>query len=160
MDTSTRNNPLEIETGETSQQQDEPLWYKDAVIYELHVKAFFDSNNDGVGDFPGLIRKLDYLQDLGVTALWLLPFYPSPMKDDGYDIADYRNVEPTYGTRSDFRQFIREAHRRGLRVITELVINHTSDQHPWFQAARRAAPGSFKRDLYVWSDTEKKYSGT
>ena len=106
---------------------DEPFWYKDAIIYELHVKAFFDSNNDGIGDFPGLIRKLDYLQDLGVTAIWLLPFYPSPMKDDGYDIADYRNVHPDYGTRADFRQFVREAHRRGLKVITELVINHTSD---------------------------------
>jgi len=143
-----------------SVEQEDSLWYKDAIIYELHVKAFFDSNNDGVGDFPGLIRKLDYLQDLGVTVLWLLPFYPSPMKDDGYDIADYRNVEPSYGTRADFRQFVREAHRRGLRVITELVINHTSDQHPWFQAARRALPGTFKRSFYVWSDTDKKYSST
>ncbi|HEX8989206.1 MAG TPA: maltose alpha-D-glucosyltransferase [Rhodocyclaceae bacterium] len=136
------------------------LWYKDAVIYELHVKAFFDSNGDGVGDFRGLIRKLDYLQELGVTALWLLPFYPSPMKDDGYDIADYRNIHPEYGSRGDFRQLVREAHRRGLRIITELVINHTSDQHPWFQAARRAAPGSSKRNFYVWSDSPDRYAGT
>ena len=136
------------------------LWYKDAVIYELPVKAFFDSNNDGIGDFPGLIRKLDYLQELGVTAIWLLPFYPSPMKDDGYDIADYRKVHADYGTRSDFRHFVREAHRRGLRVITELVINHTSDRHPWFQAARRAPPGSSKRNFYVWSDSDSRYAGT
>ncbi len=120
----------------------DPLWYKDAIIYELHVKAFCDGNGDGIGDFRGLIEKLDYLQDLGVTAIWLLPFYPSPLKDDGYDIADYRGVHPDYGTLRDFRQFLREAHDRGLRVITELVINHTSDQHPWFQAARRAKPGS------------------
>jgi maltose alpha-D-glucosyltransferase/alpha-amylase len=139
---------------------DQHLWYKDAVIYELHVKAFFDSNGDGVGDFRGLIRKLDYLQELGVTALWLLPFYPSPMKDDGYDIADYRNIHPDYGSRGDFRQFVREAHRRGLKVITELVINHTSDQHPWFQAARRAPRGSSKRNFYVWSDTPDRYAGT
>ncbi|MBL8473196.1 MAG: maltose alpha-D-glucosyltransferase [Rhodocyclaceae bacterium] len=137
-----------------------PLWYKDAIIYELHIKAFYDSNNDGIGDFGGLIRKLDYLHDLGVTALWLLPFYPSPLRDDGYDIADYRNVHPNYGTRAEFRQFVREAHRRGLKVITELVINHTSDQHPWFQAARRAPVGSHKRDYYVWSDDNKRYSGT
>jgi maltose alpha-D-glucosyltransferase/alpha-amylase len=139
---------------------DSPLWYKDAVIYELHVKAFCDSNNDGVGDFRGLTDKLGYLQDLGVNTLWLLPFYPSPMRDDGYDIADYRNIHPTFGTRQDFRQFIREAHRRDLKVITELVINHTSDQHPWFQAARRAPKGSAKRDYYVWSDTAKKYEDT
>ncbi|MDP3030841.1 MAG: alpha-amylase family glycosyl hydrolase, partial [Rhodocyclaceae bacterium] len=117
--------------------ENDPLWYKDAIIYELHVKAFFDSDGNGMGDFRGLTEKLDYLQDLGVNTLWLLPFYPSPFKDDGYDIADYRNVHPDYGTRADVRNFIREAHRRGLRVITELVINHTSDQHPWFQAARR-----------------------
>ncbi|MGH8600040.1 MAG: alpha-amylase family protein, partial [Burkholderiales bacterium] len=139
---------------------DDPLWYKDAIIYELHVKTFFDSDNDGIGDFPGLLSRLDYLQDLGVNTLWLLPFYPSPMRDDGYDIADYRNIAPEYGTRAQFRAFLREAHRRGLRVITELVINHTSDQHPWFQAARRAPAGSVKRDYYVWSDTNKKYSGT
>jgi maltose alpha-D-glucosyltransferase/alpha-amylase len=137
-----------------------PHWYKDAIIYELHVKAFFDSNHDGIGDFAGLIRKLDYLQDLGVTALWLLPFYPSPMKDDGYDISDYHNINPDYGDRAEFRQFVREAHRRNLRVITELVINHTSDQHPWFQAARRAPAGSSKRNFYVWSDSDKRYAGT
>ena len=139
---------------------DDTLWYKDAVIYELHVKAFFDSNNDGIGDFAGLIQKLDYLQDLGVTALWLLPFYPSPQKDDGYDIADYHGIHPDYGTRADFRQFVRQAHRRGLRVITELVVNHTSDAHPWFQAARRAPAGSSKRNYYVWSDSNQRYAGT
>ena len=128
------------------------LWYKDAVIYEVHVRAFFDSNDDGIGDFGGLLRKLDYIQDLGVNTIWLLPFYPSPGKDDGYDIADYRNIHPQYGTREDFRAFVQEAHRRDLRVITELVINHTSDQHPWFEAARRAPLGPRKRDYYVWSD--------
>jgi maltose alpha-D-glucosyltransferase/alpha-amylase len=138
----------------------DPLWYKDAVIYEVHVRAFFDSNDDGIGDFRGLTSKLDYIQDLGVNTIWLLPFYPSPGKDDGYDIADYRNIHPAYGTRADFRAFVREAHRRGLRVITELVINHTSDQHPWFQAARRAEPGSVKRNFYVWSDTPTRYAGT
>ena len=138
----------------------DPQWYKDAVIYEVHVRAFYDSNADGIGDFPGIIQKLDYIQDLGVNTIWLLPFYPSPMKDDGYDIADYHNVHPQYGTRGEFRQFVREAHRRGLKVITELVINHTSDQHPWFQAARRAAAGSAKRNYYVWSDTNTKYAGT
>jgi maltose alpha-D-glucosyltransferase / alpha-amylase len=136
---------------------DDPLWYKDAIIYELHVRTFFDSDGDGMGDFPGLTAKLDYLQDLGVTALWLLPFYPSPWKDDGYDIADYSDVHPAYGTLKDFRTFLREAKKRGLRVITELVINHTSDQHPWFQRARRAKPGSAARDFYVWSDTPEKY---
>ncbi|MFA5678338.1 MAG: maltose alpha-D-glucosyltransferase [Pseudomonas sp.] len=138
----------------------DPCWYKDAVIYQLHVKSFFDANNDGVGDFAGLIQKLDYLVDLGVNTLWLLPFYPSPRKDDGYDIADYRGVHPDYGTMADVRRFIREAHRRGLRVITELVINHTSDQHPWFQRARHAAKGSWERDFYVWSDTDQTYQGT
>ncbi len=137
----------------------DPLWYKDAVIYQAHVRAFFDSSNDGVGDFRGLTQKLEYLQDLGVNALWLLPFYPSPLRDDGYDIADYENVHPSYGTLEDFDRFIEEAHRRDIRVITELVINHTSDQHPWFQAARRAAPGSPERDFYVWSDTNRKYEG-
>jgi maltose alpha-D-glucosyltransferase/alpha-amylase len=136
---------------------DSPLWYKDAIIYELPVKAFADSNGDGIGDFSGLIQKLDYLQDLGVTALWLLPFYPSPLRDDGYDIADYSDIHPSYGTLSDFRMFLREAHARGLRVITELVINHTSDQHPWFQQARRSPPGSTKRDFYVWSDNPERY---
>lgn len=135
----------------------DPLWYKDAVIYELHVRAFSDSNADGIGDFRGLTSKLDYLQDLGVTAIWLLPFYPSPLKDDGYDIADYTDVHPDYGTLQDFKVFLREAHARGLRVITELVINHTSDQHPWFQRARRAPPGSPWRNFYVWSDTPERY---
>jgi maltose alpha-D-glucosyltransferase/alpha-amylase len=138
----------------------ESLWYKDAIIYQLHVKAFFDSGDDGIGDFEGLRRKLDYLQDLGVTALWLLPFYPSPLRDDGYDISDYRNINPSYGSMADFKAFIRDAHRRNIRVITELVINHTSDQHPWFQRARRAKPGSRLRDFYVWSDTDQKFSGT
>ena len=138
----------------------DPLWFRDAIIYELHVKAFCDSDGNGCGDFRGLTEKLDYLQDLGVNTLWLLPFYPSPLKDDGYDIADYRSVHPDYGTLADVRQFIREAHRRGLKVITELVINHTSDQHPWFQAARAAPPGSSKRDFYVWSDTDKKFPET
>ena len=139
---------------------DDPLWYKDTITYEAHVKAFFDANDDGVGDFKGLRAKLDYLQDLGVTAIWLLPFYPSPLRDDGYDIADYRNIHPSYGTMKDFREFVREAHRRNLRVITELVVNHTSDQHPWFQRARRAKPGSAHRDWYVWSGDDKKYGGT
>ncbi len=136
------------------------LWYKDAVIYEVHVRAFHDSNDDGIGDFPGLTDKLDYIQDLGVNTIWVLPFYPSPGKDDGYDIANYRDVHPHYGTREDFTRFIKEAHRRDIRIITELVINHTSDQHPWFQAARRAPAGSRKRDFYVWSDTPDRYAGT
>jgi maltose alpha-D-glucosyltransferase/alpha-amylase len=136
------------------------LWYKDAIIYQLHVKAFFDSDDDGVGDFRGLRQKLDYVQDLGVTALWLLPFYPSPLRDDGYDISDYRNIHPAYGQMADFKAFVREAHRRNLRVITELVVNHTSDQHPWFQRARRAKPGSRWRNFYVWSDTDQKFLGT
>ncbi|MGB9114218.1 maltose alpha-D-glucosyltransferase [Bradyrhizobium sp.] len=136
------------------------LWYKDAVIYQLHVKAFADSNNDGIGDFAGLTEKLDYLQDLGVTALWLLPFYPSPGRDDGYDIADYGAINPDFGTMKDFRRFIVEAKRRGLRVITELVINHTSDQHDWFKRARRSDPKSSARNWYVWSDTDQKYAGT
>jgi len=135
----------------------DPLWYKDAIIYELHVRAFCDSDGDGIGDFRGLAEKLDYLKDLGATAIWLLPFYPSPLKDDGYDIADYTDVHPSYGTLQDFQVFLREAHRRGLRVITELVVNHTSDQHAWFQRARRAKPGSPWRDFYVWTDTAEKY---
>jgi maltose alpha-D-glucosyltransferase/alpha-amylase len=138
----------------------DPLWFKDAVIYEVHVRAFFDGNDDGSGDFAGLTRKLDYIQDLGVNTIWLLPFYPSPGRDDGYDIADYHNIHPAYGTRAEFRSFVREAHRRNLRVITELVLNHTSEAHPWFQAARRAAPGSEKRNYYVWSDTPERYAGT
>src|SRR6202012_4796816 len=113
--------------------ESDPSWYKDAIIYQLHVKAFFDSNNDGMGDFAGLAAKMDYLQGLGITAIWLLPFYPSPLRDDGYDIADYRNVNPSYGTLAEFQLVVDEAHKRGLRVITELVINHSSDQHPWFQ---------------------------
>ncbi len=136
---------------------DDPLWYKDAIIYELHVRAFHDSDGDGVGDFRGLTQKLDYLQDLGINALWLLPFYPSPLKDDGYDISDYTGVHPSYGTLADFRVFLREAHRRGIRVITELVVNHTSDQHPWFQRARRSPPGSRWRNFYVWSPTPDRY---
>src|SRR5688500_662468 len=138
--------------------QDESLWYKDGIIYQTHVRAFFDSNGDGIGDFQGLTRKLDYLQDLGINILWLLPFYPSPLRDDGYDIADYTAVNPSYGTLADFKAFLKEAHRRGIRVVTELVINHTSDQHPWFQKSRRARPGSPWRDFYVWSDTPEKYT--
>ena len=139
---------------------DDPFWFKDAIIYELHVKAFFDSADDGIGDFKGLTQKLDYLEELGVNTLWLLPFYPSPFRDDGYDISDYRGLHPQYGTLKDFRIFLREAHRRGLRVLTELVVNHTSDQHRWFQAAQRAKPNSVKRNYYVWSDSDKKYSNT
>jgi maltose alpha-D-glucosyltransferase/alpha-amylase len=132
-------------------------WYKDAIIYELHIKAFKDGNGDGIGDFKGLMQKLDYLEDLGVTAIWLLPFYPSPLRDDGYDIADYYSINPSYGNMQDFKLFVKEAHRRGLKVITELVINHTSDQHPWFQRARNAKKGSKHRDFYVWSDDPTKY---
>src|SRR6202035_4394927 len=142
--------------GETPTNVD-PFWYKDAIIYELHVKTFHDSDGDGMGDFRGLIQKLDYLHELGITAIWLLPFYPSPLRDDGYDIADYFDVNPKYGTLDDFRNFLNAAHERRLRVITELVINHTSDQNPWFQKSRRAAPGSPERDFYVWSDTPEKY---
>ncbi|HET8762148.1 MAG TPA: alpha-amylase family glycosyl hydrolase, partial [Gemmatimonadales bacterium] len=136
---------------------DDPLWYKDAIIYQLHVKAYQDSSGDGFGDFVGLTSRLDYIASLGVTAVWLLPFYPSPLRDDGYDIADYTNVHPDYGTRREFRTFVREAHRRGIRVITELVINHTSDQHPWFIESRssRTSP---KRNWYVWSDTDQRYA--
>jgi maltose alpha-D-glucosyltransferase/alpha-amylase len=139
---------------------DDPLWYKDAVIYQLHVKSFYDWNNDGVGDFRGLLEKLDYIADLGVTAIWLLPFYPSPRRDDGYDIAEYRGVHPEYGSLADVRRLISAAHDRNLRVITELVVNHTSDQHPWFQRARHARPGSVARNYYVWSDTDQKYADT
>ena len=135
----------------------DPLWFKDAIIYELHVRAFHDSNSDGIGDLPGLIQKLDYLCDLGVTCLWLLPFFPSPLRDDGYDIADYRSVHPNYGTLDDFRALLSAAHERGLQVMIELVINHTSDQHPWFQAARLAPAGSPERDFYVWSETAEKF---
>jgi maltose alpha-D-glucosyltransferase/alpha-amylase len=146
--------------GKTQARSNDPLWYKDAVIYQLHVKSFFDANDDGVGDFAGLIAKLDYIAGLGVNTIWLLPFYPSPRLDDGYDIAEYRNVHKDYGTMAEVRRFIRAAHDRGLRVITELVVNHTSDQHPWFQRARRARPGSAARDFYVWSDNDHKYSET
>ncbi|HEY9792156.1 MAG TPA: maltose alpha-D-glucosyltransferase [Candidatus Obscuribacterales bacterium] len=135
----------------------DPYWYKDAILYQLHIKSFYDSNGDGYGDIQGLIEKLDYIQDLGVDTIWVLPFYPSPLRDDGYDIADYETVNPVYGSEDDFRLFMKEAHRRGLRVVTELVINHTSDQHPWFQAARHAAKGSPERNFYVWTDDETKY---
>ncbi|WP_165070897.1 maltose alpha-D-glucosyltransferase [Paludisphaera rhizosphaerae] len=138
--------------------QDDELWYKDAVLYEAHVRAFYDSNNDGIGDFRGLTLKLPYLRDLGITAIWLLPFYPSPLRDDGYDIADYTSVNKQYGRLSDFREFLDRAHDLGLKVITELVLNHTSDQHPWFQRARNAPAGSPERDFYVWSDDPQKYS--
>jgi maltose alpha-D-glucosyltransferase / alpha-amylase len=133
------------------------LWYRDAIIYQLHVKSFFDSNNDGIGDFRGLTQKLDYVRDLGATAIWVMPFYPSPLRDDGYDISDYRGINPSYGTMHDFRIFVREAHERGLRVIIELVINHTSDQHTWFQRARCAKSGSAARDFYIWSGTDQLF---
>jgi maltose alpha-D-glucosyltransferase/alpha-amylase len=135
----------------------DPLWYKDAIIYQTHIKSFRDSNEDGYGDFKGLIEKLDYIQALGVTAIWLLPFYPSPLRDDGYDIAAYEAINPAYGTIDDFKAFMDEAHARDIRVITELVINHTSDQHPWFQRARKAEKGSPERDFYVWTDDPKLY---
>ncbi|MBB4080424.1 maltose alpha-D-glucosyltransferase/alpha-amylase [Lewinella aquimaris] len=141
----------------TTTYRREPLWYKDAIIYELNIKGFFDANGDGIGDFAGLEQKLDYLEELGVTAIWTLPFYPSPLRDDGYDISDYYNVSPPYGNLEDFKRFLDAAHARGLQVITELVINHTSDQHEWFQRARRAPKGSPERDYYVWSDTDEKY---
>src|SRR3954468_23298085 len=149
-----------VVTPATTPMESDPLWYKDAVIYQVHVKAFRDSNDDGIGDFPGLTQGLPYIRDLGVNTVWLLPFYPSPLRDDGYDISDYHGVHPQYGTRADFRHFMREAHRLGLRVITELVINHTPDQHPWFQAARRAPPDSSKRNYYVWSDTDTRWPET
>ncbi len=135
----------------------DPLWFKNAIIYEVPVRAFADSNGDGIGDFRGLTEKLDYLQDLGVTAVWLLPFFPSPLRDDGYDIADYTNVNPIYGTLEDFKEFLEAAHQRDIRVIIELIVNHTSDRHPWFQRARRSPKGSVERDFYVWSDTAEKY---
>ncbi len=146
--------------GDAMVTRDDPLWYKDAIIYQLHVKSFFDSNNDGIGDLAGLLAKLDYIASLGVNTIWLLPFYPSPRRDDGYDIAEDGDVSPDYGTLDEFKAFVHEAHARGLRVITELVINHTSDQHAWFQRARRAAPGTPERDFYVWSDTDQKYLET
>jgi len=137
----------------------DPLWYKDAVVYQVHVRTFQDSNADGIGDFPGLTQKLDYLQVLGTTALWLMPFFPSPLRDDGYDIADYRSVHPSYGTLDDFKKFLAGAHERGIRVIIELVLNHTSDQHPWFQESRTSRDNP-KRDWYVWSETDNRYKGT
>ena len=148
-----------IELGHGDSEAD-PLWYKDAVIYQLNVKAFFDSDGDGMGDFKGVTSKLDYVKELGVNTIWLMPFYPSPLRDDGYDISSYDDVHPQYGTLADFREMLDEAHKRGLKVITELVINHTSDAHPWFQAARQAPTGSAKRDYYVWSDTNTKYADT
>jgi maltose alpha-D-glucosyltransferase / alpha-amylase len=135
----------------------DPLWYKDAIIYELHVRAFADSSGDGIGDFPGLISRLDYLQDLGITCIWLLPFFPSPLRDDGYDIANYVDVNPSYGTLNDFKSFLEAAHQRNMQVMIELVINHTSDQHPWFKAARISPPGSPEREMYVWSNTDQLY---
>ncbi|HLP91739.1 MAG TPA: maltose alpha-D-glucosyltransferase [Nostocaceae cyanobacterium] len=138
----------------------DPLWFKNAIIYELPVRAFADSNGDGIGDFRGLTEKLDYLQDLGITAIWLLPFFPSPLKDDGYDIADYTKINPIYGNLEDFQQLLKAAHQRGIRIIIELIINHTSDQHPWFKRARRAPKGSIERDFYVWSDSPEKYQET
>ncbi|MGC1596240.1 MAG: alpha-amylase family glycosyl hydrolase, partial [Candidatus Acidiferrales bacterium] len=133
---------------------DQPLWYKDAIIYQLHVRTFCDSNSDGIGDFPGLMQKLDYLQDLGINVIWLLPFFPSPLRDDGYDIANYRAIHPNYGTLEDFKAFLSAAHTRGIRVIIEMVLNHTSDQHPWFQESRSSRDNP-KRDWYVWSDTDE-----
>ncbi|MGH6647000.1 maltose alpha-D-glucosyltransferase [Aquabacterium sp.] len=150
----------EAEQGATTPVTDAALWYKDAVIYQLNVKAFFDTNDDGMGDFKGVAAKLDYVKDLGVNTIWLMPFYPSPLRDDGYDISGYEDVHPQYGTLDDFKLMLDEAHKRDLKVITELVINHTSDLHPWFQAARTAPPGSPERDFYVWSDTDQKYQGT
>ncbi|WP_051329083.1 maltose alpha-D-glucosyltransferase [Geminicoccus roseus] len=158
-DTSVEDVDVAVETVDPTPRTD-PLWYKDAIIYQLHVKSFFDANNDGIGDLEGLLAKLDYIASLGVNTIWLLPFYPSPRRDDGYDIAEYRDVSPDYGSLDEFKTFVREAHARGLRVITELVINHTSDQHPWFQRARNAPPGSPERDFYVWSDTDQKYPET
>ncbi|MBS1553714.1 MAG: maltose alpha-D-glucosyltransferase [Bacteroidetes bacterium] len=137
--------------------KNDPLWFKDAVIYELSVRAFYDSNADGIGDFPGLIQKLDYLEDLGINTIWLLPFYPSPLRDDGFDVVEHCDIHPDYGTLADFRQFLKEAHRRNIRVITELILNHTSDQHPWFQKSRKAREGSRYKDYYVWNSTADKY---
>jgi maltose alpha-D-glucosyltransferase/alpha-amylase len=160
-----REKPLVMEATDDAESagaidRSTPDWYKDAIIYQSHVKAFQDANGDGVGDFAGLLQRLDYIQELGVNALWLLPFYPSPLRDDGYDIADYLDVHASYGDLDQFKAFLDAAHRRGIRVITELVINHTSDQHPWFQAARKAPPGSRERNFYVWSDSDEQYSGT
>src|ERR1700758_2057971 len=151
---------MQIPTTETKEvaKPASSVWFKEAIIYQLHIKTFCDTNNDGIGDFQGLLSKLDYLKNLGISAIWVLPFYPSPLKDDGYDISDYYSVNPSYGTLDDFRQFLQAAHDAGLRVITELVLNHTSDQHIWFQRSRRAVPGDPWRDYYVWSDDPRKYS--
>jgi maltose alpha-D-glucosyltransferase/alpha-amylase len=166
MDAPSTERTAETTAASPARKRNDPIdrskldWYKDAIIYQLHIKAFYDANGDGVGDFAGLVERLDYIESLGVNVIWLLPFYPSPLRDDGYDIADYRSINPTFGDMRAFRRFIAAAHRRGIRVITELVINHTSDQHPWFQKARRAKPGSMMRNYYVWSDTDEHYLGT
>src|SRR5579862_1533139 len=151
---------IQLDKGKENQLETpvQPLWYKDAIIYQLHVRTFCDSNNDGIGDFHGLLQKLDYLQDLSINTIWLLPFFPSPLRDDGYDIADYTSVHPSYGTLEDFKSFLTAAHSRGLRIIIEMVLNHTSDQHPWFKEARSSQDNP-KRDWYVWSDTDTRYSG-
>ena len=138
--------------------EERPDWYKDAIFYELRIRSFFDSNGDGIGDIRGLTEKLDYLHDLGITTIWLLPFYPSPLRDDGYDIADYTTIHPDCGTLRDFKTLLKEAHARGLKVVTELVLNHTSDQHAWFQRARRSPAGSKWRDFYVWNDAPTRYT--
>ena len=135
------------------------LWYKDAIIYQVHVRGFYDSTGDGMGYLRGLAQKLDYLQDLGINALWLMPFFPSPLRDDGYDISDYRSVHPAYGTLDDFKLFLETAHKRDIRVIIEMVLNHTSDQHPWFQESRSSRDNP-RRDWYVWSDSDTRYRGT
>jgi len=152
--------PVDAVVPARSAEEDDPLWYKEAIIYQAHVKSFFDSTNDGIGDFPGLTQKLDYLHGLGITCLWLLPFFPSPLKDDGYDISDYTNVHRAYGSLDDFKVLVRAAHERRIKVLIELVVNHTSDQHPWFQRARQAAAGSPERAFYVWSDSDQKYPET
>ncbi|QDQ42268.1 trehalose synthase [Methylacidiphilum kamchatkense Kam1] len=157
MDSQSFNRTTHRQLGEKSEYAPPPLWWKDAIIYEVHVKSFFDGNDDGIGDFIGMTQKLDYIKSIGVNAIWLLPFYPSPLKDDGYDISDYCAVHPDYGELNDFKIFLLEAHKRNLRVITELVINHTSDQHPWFQRARNSPPGSNYRNYYVWSDNPEKF---
>jgi maltose alpha-D-glucosyltransferase / alpha-amylase len=159
-DVTRRTSDARSQTSDAGGLAPDPLWYKDAVVYQLHIKAFRDSNADGLGDFRGLIEKLDYIQQLGANCIWLLPFYPSPLKDDGYDIASYESINPTYGSIEDFKDFMKAAHERGIRVITELVINHTSDQHPWFQRARRAPKDSPERNWYVWSDDPNRYAGT
>ncbi|OWK22929.1 hypothetical protein AJ87_38795 [Rhizobium yanglingense] len=160
MDVATTSRTQTQTEAQTSTQDSDPLWYKDAVIYQLHIKSFFDANGDGIGDFEGLHEKLDHIASLGANVIWLLPFFPSPRRDDGYDIADYTNVSSDYGTMEEFEAFVEAAHQRGLRVVIELVVNHTSDQHPWFQRARHAPPGSPERDFYVWSDTDQKFPET